>query len=102
MRLIVDDVRELGCEVVARTAKAGRMLLTCAGYKFDCICLGHDLGGPETGLDVLRYGIESNTLPPRVQLVTSNPVGREAVEKELRAAGYSSVDGVNWFKEAQK
>jgi len=99
MWLLIDDTRDLGCEVVARTPEAARKLLTFSGFLFDCVCFDHDLGTEETGLDVLRYGIESDTLPNHVQLVTSNPVGRENMGKELHSAGYCTKDGgTNWIK----
>ncbi len=102
MWLIIDDQRELGCDVIARTPEAARALLTCAGFNFECVILDHDLGTKETGLDVLRYGIESETLPNRVQLCSSNPVGRQNMAAELKAAGYTSTDGgTNWYKRTQ-
>jgi len=98
MWLIIDDQRDLGCDIIARTAEAGRVVLTYMGFKFDGLCIDHDLGGKETGLDVLKYGVESKTLPNRIQLVTSNPVGRENMKNFLLDNDYSSVDGINFTK----
>lgn len=102
MWLLVDDTRDLNCDVIARTPEAARSILTFMGFKLTCVVLDHDLGTKETGLDVLRYGIESETLPNRVQLCTSNPVGRQNMAAELKAAGYTSTDGgCNWYKKVK-
>jgi len=101
MWLIIDDQKDLGCDVIARTAEAGRAILTCMGFKFDCLCIDHDLGGKETGLDVLKYGIESETLPEHIQLVTHNPVGRENMKNFLLDNGYFSVNGIDFMKRSK-
>ncbi len=99
MWLLIGDVIDLYCDVIARTPEAARKILTVVGYEFDCVCFDHDLGCQETGLDVLRYGIESETLPNHVQLVTSNPVGRQNMANLLTDNGYTSKDGINFYKE---
>jgi hypothetical protein len=35
-------------------------------------------------------------LPPKVQLVTSNPVGRSNMRAALESVGYSTADGFNF------
>ena len=88
MWLIVDDERTLGCDVIARNAHAARAVLGGLGYAFEGLCLDHDLGPGESGYDVLMWAIEADVLPPKVQLVTMNPVGRKNMMQALIAAGY--------------
>lgn len=42
MWLIVDDIRELNCEAIARTPEAAYKLISLGGW--DCVCFDHDLG----------------------------------------------------------
>lgn len=98
MWLLVDDQRSLGCEVIARTPLAAVKLLDYMADLFECICLDFDMEDTETGLDVLRYAIAAKKLPPRVQLITQNPVGRKAMQDALADARYISSDGgTNWI-----
>lgn len=94
MWLLIDDERNLNTEAVARTAEAGRKLLAAGGW--DCVCFDHDLGGTESGYDVLMWGLNNGLIPKRVQLVTSNPVGRQNMRAALEAAGYKTSDGRNF------
>lgn len=97
MWLLIDDVRDLNCDAIARTAEVGKKLLTVGGW--ECVCFDHDLGQPETGYDVLCWALENNLLPSKVQLVTSNPVGRENMRRALENNGYiAEPDGVTFAK----
>jgi hypothetical protein len=98
MWLLIDDERNLNTEAVARTAEAGRKLLSAGGW--DCVCFDHDLGGRESGYDVMLWGLERGHVPSLVQLVTSNPVGRQNMRAALEAAGYASRDGINFVRHA--
>ena len=88
MWLLIDDVRDLNCDVIARTAETGKKLLAVGGW--ECVCFDHDLGDGETGYDVLCWALENNLLPSKVQLVTSNPVGRENMRRALESSGYTA------------
>lgn len=88
MWLLIDDAKDLSCDVIARNAEAARTLLGGVGYAFEGLCLDYDLGGNETGYDILKWAIDSGTLPKKVQLVTMNPVGRERMAVTLTEAGY--------------
>lgn len=94
MWLLIDDERNLNTEAVARTAEAGRKLLAAGGW--ECVCFDHDLGGQESGYDVLAWGLERGHIPGRVQIVTANPVGRQNMRAALEAAGYVTRDGSNF------
>lgn len=96
MWLLIDDERNLNTEAIARTAEAGRKLLAVGGW--ECVCFDHDLGGPESGYDVLIWGLERDYIPSQVQLVTANPVGRQNMRAVLEVAGYVTRDGINFLK----
>ena len=96
MWLLIDDERNLGCDVIARTAEAGKALL--AAHKWEGVCLDHDLGCDETGYHVLNWAIENGHLPSAVQLVTSNPPGRERMGLALEAAGYEKLSPFDYEK----
>lgn len=74
MWLLIDDVRDLNADAIARTPEAGQRLL--ASGPWACLCLDHDLGTAQTGLDVLHWAIGHDCLPQRVQLVTTNLTAR--------------------------
>ncbi len=88
MWLVVDDMRDLGGDVIARNDKAARALLGGVGYVFEGICLDHDLGSEETGYDVLMWALEAEVLPGKVQIVSMNPAGRDRMRQALLNAGY--------------
>jgi hypothetical protein len=95
MWLLIDDKRNLNTDAIARTPEAGRKLLSLGGW--DCVCFDHDLGCKESGYDVLVWGINAGLLPKQVQLVTSNPVGRQNMRVALENAGYATKDGINFI-----
>lgn len=94
MWLLIDDERDLNCDVIARTPEAARKLLAVGGW--DCVCLDHDLGADEDGYQIAKWAIENNLLSTKVQLVTSNPVGRGNIRALLESNGWTSQDGINF------
>ena len=97
MWLLIDNKRTLNVEWIARTAEVGRKLLALGGW--ECVCFDYDLGGQETGHDVLKWGLERGLIPDSVQLVTDNLVGRKSMRVTLESSGYSTIDGINFYKE---
>lgn len=97
MWLLIDDVRNLNCDLTARTAAEGKQMLQEYAGQLECVCLDHDLGETETGYDVACWALERNLMPSHVQLVTSNPVGRKNISDALKVYKYSTLDGVNFF-----
>ena len=106
MYLIIDDGRSLGCQIIARTAQAGKdILYNFAGTfnsqglpSIECLCIDYDLGTGENGYDVIKWAIEHNCLPNRIQVVTMNPVGRKNIVAALINADYVSFDNTNFKK----
>ncbi len=85
--LLIDDCREIGNFVIARTYEAGVFLLQLC--KWDIVYLDHDLGcykdGKEqSGYDVMCWLEEHpEHLPERIELVTSNPAGRQRMQQVI-------------------
>lgn len=77
--LLIDDVRDIVADRVARTFDDG--IAALQGEKWDKVYLDHDLADPDpakTGYDILNW-LEANPehLPVEIFLVTQNPVGRQ-------------------------
>jgi len=82
--LLIDDTREISATVVCRNYFDAIKALTHMD-KFDLLYLDHDLASYDpatnreyTGYDVVLF-LEANPqfLPKDVQIVSSNPVGRQ-------------------------
>ena len=99
MWLLIDDIRDLGCDVTARTAEEGRAALQEYWGEIDSLCLDHDLGERESGYDVACWALERGLMPCHVQIVSMNPVGRKNIATALEMNGYHSSDGVNFYKQ---
>lgn len=52
-------------------------------FRFDVICLDHDLGDGPTGYDLCKYIIAKNIYCPEYRIHTSNPVGRKNMAELL-------------------
>lgn len=95
--LLIDDIRNLGCDVTVRTATAGKRALLSYVGDIECLCLDHDLGpDQESGYDIAKWAFEYDVMPKWVQIVTSNPVGRQNIANLLMDHGYKSSDGINY------
>ncbi len=87
--LLIDDVRDLKADRVARTYADG--IAALQEEEWDVLLLDHDLGcfdedGREyTGYDVLCW-LEENTyfLPTsEIRIVSANPVGRQRMQQVI-------------------
>jgi hypothetical protein len=97
MWLLIDDQRDLNCDVIVRTPEAARKLLGVCLKSFDCVCFDHDLGTCETGYDILKWALKYQLLPNHVQLVTSNPVGRQNMSNLLKDYRYTTVNEIDFY-----
>lgn len=84
--LLIDDLREIKADRIARTFPEGIQALREGSW--DILYLDHDLGDPDpkhTGYDILCW-LEANTecLPKEIILVTMNPVGREKMQVVIK------------------
>jgi hypothetical protein len=95
---IIDDIRELNCELIAKNARDGLTMVMENFDRIECLCLDHDLGEVLNGYDVLCHLMYKGFVPDHVQLVTSNPVGRANMASVLERNGYETKDGRNFYK----
>jgi hypothetical protein len=72
------------------------------------VCFDHDLGTDDlgnvldTGYDVMCWAFDHGLLPRRVQIVTSNPVGRENMTRLLENGHYKTRDRINFVLENEE
>jgi hypothetical protein len=81
--LLIDDMRDIKADVVARTFDEGIEALKNQG-PFDLLYLDHDYGDPDphkTGEGIMKF-LEENSelLPVEIMIVSSNPVGRQRMQ----------------------
>jgi len=101
MWLLIDDERDLKCDVIARSEKAAKPLLALDIW--ECVCFDHDLGlSSATGYRIMKWMLEEGIRPKQIQLVTANPVGKDNMEKLLIANNYWTKDHFNFFNEEIK
>lgn len=117
IRLLIDDIRTFemigfapfdaqndGQRVIARTPYEGINALQRVDVTH--LYIDHDLGpdpdGTEfpNGYKVICWAIEQDILPPYVEIVSSNPVGRANIQAALRHEGYVRAQGgwIHWDK----
>ena len=85
--LLIDDLRALEMDQIARTGEAGLRALRSSPVTH--LYMDHDLGDDTTdGYRVLMQALEEGICPPNVFLVTSNPVGRQNMVAALENHGY--------------
>ncbi len=89
MWLLVDDEKNIQCDIIVRTAHVAKIVLAGLHSELEGLYLDHDLGMDSSGLDVLKWAIQNDMLPNSVQLITMNPVGKKEMEFCLRDAGYA-------------
>lgn len=56
------------------------------------------LRGREQGVDVIRWGIQRNSLPPCVVIIENDRNKRSELATALSKGGYSSADGTTFIK----
>ena len=93
--LLIDDMKDLGVENVARTASQGKQMLR--DNPVTHLYIDHDLGCKESGYDIVNWAIEQKLLPRWIQIVSHNPVGVQNIERALKAEGYVRVKNF-WIK----
>ena len=86
--LWIDDIRPVPNNyisnyhiIVAKNYKEAISKLN--SFKYDVICLDHDLGEEHTGYDICKYIIEHNIQCPEYRIHTSNIVGRQNMTQLL-------------------
>ena len=96
MHVLIDDIKDLTADIIARNYAAGQAVLWAKIATH--LYLDFDLGGTKTGYDLLKIGFSHNLIPDFVKLVTHNPPGRKQMAGLLEEKGYSSSDGCIYRK----
>ena len=95
VEVLIDDCRDFsGNFIICRTGENGIvtvMALTQAGVKISNLILDHDLGDGINGYQVTEILAKNKLLPDCVELITSNPVGREKMAQVLEMEGFSRL-----------
>lgn len=102
MWLLIDDIRDVGSDVIIRNVESAKKILGAMSSSIDFLSIDHDLGIGETGYDILKWALERNCVPDQVQLVTNNPVGRKNMKNLLEDYNYTTVNGIEFFKVKEK
>lgn len=100
MILLIDDIRDINADIIARNFAAAVIILK--SIPIDHIRIDHDLGSvgitevdgkryQETGSGILRWMIDANVRPGLIEIVSNNPVGIKNMQAELVALGYKNV-----------
>lgn len=97
MWLLIDDSKDLNCDITAKTPKAGKEILKRLKGQIEVLCIDHDLGfNQETGYDIIEWALDNNFLPDKIQIVSLNPVGAKRIADLLKAANYMTKDNINF------
>lgn len=90
LHVLIDDIRDCGCDVICRDGETGLTILRNLKGKVEKVYFDHDLGPHSiwSGYRTLLKCLEEDLLPNKIQLVTSNPVGRERMALALINEGY--------------
>jgi len=100
MDLLIDDQRtNIYTDLIARTPKAGILVLENLVSLIETLYIDHDLGSSLSGYDVIQMALDRNCLPNRVVVVSQNPVGCRAIQDILLEYGYKKVSNSKFEKE---
>lgn len=102
MILLIDDAKDGGwADIIARNGEVGLVLLERLSGFITQLYIDHDLGLGMNGHDVVKRALVKGYLPPSVQIVSFNPVGRDAIKHTLLDAGYKE-GGNFWFTRVEE
>jgi len=98
--LLIDDFRTLTVDYIARNFSDGITALKSGPW--DMLFLDHDLGEdyPNDGYGVAKFlELHPEFLPTKIQIVSSNPVGRKNIERVLEK--FYDLHGGIWIKKEE-
>ena len=103
--LLIDDMRDIYCTVIARTFDDGLRIAIELG-PWDELYIDHDLGdeGNRTGYDLLMRLLQSAPcyLPKKIIIVTNNPVGKERMEYVVKEIDAKRKEHEEWKRNVIK
>jgi hypothetical protein len=98
--LLIDDLRRMEVDCTVRTFDQGMKMLELGGW--GTLYIDHDLGENEDNLNgyaLINYLIDldmaagENRTADKIVIVSSNPVGRENIERALLHSGWRKYGG---------
>jgi len=90
MYLLIDDERDLNCNIICRDGWTGLTVLRAIHEQVTVLCMDHDLGEGINGYQVIVKAIKENILPKEVQIVSANIIGAKRIKEVLIDAGYTA------------
>lgn len=97
--VLIDDQRTFDVDAICRHSNEAKKLLKELNGNFEILMMDHDLGlDSEDGYQILTWALENNLVPDEVEMVTSNPVGRERMGQALINAGYIKKNPAYYVK----
>jgi len=78
VKLIIDDKRDLGADIICRTGEIGvsaAKALFAQGILIDILYMDHDLGEGMDGSKAVQQILSASVRPAEIRIVSSNPVG---------------------------
>jgi len=100
MWVIVDDERELDCDVIIRSPYAAVRTIEALKGQIECLVMDHDLGDDDiNGYEILGMLDIKDLLPDHVQICTANPAGRKNMYGVLNGAGFKMQNEGDFFRE---
>lgn len=97
--LLIDDIRVFDVEHTSRTVKDAQWALQ--NHPVTHLLLDNDLGDdqPMEGIDILKWAIHNNVVPPNIFIVSANPIARKRMEDVLHYdLGYNLTPKGWWRK----
>lgn len=99
IKFLIDDVRDIEVDIIARNIVGARIVYQHSDITSWTLFLDHDLGIPESGLDVIREMIALDNVPSIIIIVSSNPVGRDNIGNALTDYGYIRKSPYEFYRE---
>lgn len=102
IHLLIDDIRDLDMDIICRTGPLGFRALAYFQGDIECVYFDHDLGAGSNwdGYETMKRAFQAEIMPDKVQLVTSNPVGRMNMAELLIANNFiPELNGIDFKRE---
>lgn len=95
--LLIDDLRNVDVDIIARTVDGGKFVLEAD--KVTHLYLDNDLGldQPMEGIDILNWARDNDHVPSNVFIISANPVAKKRMEDVLRFDLKYRQEG-NWWR----
>lgn len=98
--LMIDDMRDFGCDLKAKTSKEARTLWKENHETITHLVLANDLGEDQDmeGWQLLEWAIGLNIVPENVLISSANPVARKRIDDILKFDLKYNLTGQGWWR----